>query len=156
MVACSDSRHNINPLVALCLGRPHSFVGNTEIDVDIKKYYCRAGIKSIQVRLRCCDWGRLINSWTTWNLNKRRWSRNRNININWYTETLRQMWTFKGGRPRSFDRDRCNDPRPLRRHFYIMCWHRTDRGDVICSAVSGRIRPCLLFRDQRKWVEGNS
>ncbi|KAF3857835.1 hypothetical protein F7725_011036 [Dissostichus mawsoni] len=25
-----------------------SFVGNTEIDVDIKKYYCRAGIKSIQ------------------------------------------------------------------------------------------------------------
>ncbi|KAG7218968.1 hypothetical protein INR49_005546, partial [Caranx melampygus] len=27
-----------------------SFVGNTEIDVDIKKYYCRAGIKSIQVR----------------------------------------------------------------------------------------------------------
>ncbi|XP_041751952.1 extended synaptotagmin-2 isoform X5 [Coregonus clupeaformis] len=26
-----------------------SFVGNTEIDVDIKKYYCRAGIKSIQV-----------------------------------------------------------------------------------------------------------
>uniref|UniRef100_A0A7N8Y9N4 Extended synaptotagmin-like protein 2a n=1 Tax=Mastacembelus armatus TaxID=205130 RepID=A0A7N8Y9N4_9TELE len=26
-----------------------SFVGNTEIDVDIKKYYCRAGIKSIQM-----------------------------------------------------------------------------------------------------------
>ncbi|XP_023281960.1 extended synaptotagmin-2-like isoform X2 [Seriola lalandi dorsalis] len=26
-----------------------SFVGNTEIDVDIKKYYCRAGIKSIQL-----------------------------------------------------------------------------------------------------------
>lgn len=26
-----------------------SFVGNTEIDIDIKKYYCRAGIKSIQV-----------------------------------------------------------------------------------------------------------
>uniref|UniRef100_A0A674EV59 Extended synaptotagmin 2 n=1 Tax=Salmo trutta TaxID=8032 RepID=A0A674EV59_SALTR len=25
-----------------------SFIGNTEIDVDIKKYYCRAGIKSIQ------------------------------------------------------------------------------------------------------------
>lgn len=28
---------------------PPSFVGNTEIDVDIKKFYCRAGIKSIQV-----------------------------------------------------------------------------------------------------------
>lgn len=28
----------------------HSFVGNTEIDVDIKRYYCKAGIKSIQVR----------------------------------------------------------------------------------------------------------
>lgn len=27
-----------------------SFVGNTEIDVDIKRYYCKAGIKSIQVR----------------------------------------------------------------------------------------------------------
>uniref|UniRef100_A0A8C5BMS3 Extended synaptotagmin-like protein 2a n=1 Tax=Gadus morhua TaxID=8049 RepID=A0A8C5BMS3_GADMO len=27
-----------------------SFVGNTEIDVDIKKYYCRAGIKSIQLQ----------------------------------------------------------------------------------------------------------
>ncbi|XP_028282802.1 extended synaptotagmin-2 isoform X2 [Parambassis ranga] len=26
-----------------------SFVANTEIDVDIKKYYCRAGIKSIQL-----------------------------------------------------------------------------------------------------------
>ncbi|XP_051902070.1 extended synaptotagmin-2-A-like isoform X2 [Hippocampus zosterae] len=26
-----------------------SFVGNTEIDVDIKKYYCRAGIKSIRL-----------------------------------------------------------------------------------------------------------
>ncbi|XP_053294823.1 extended synaptotagmin-2 isoform X1 [Pleuronectes platessa] len=26
-----------------------SFVGNTEIDVDIKKFYCRAGIKSIQL-----------------------------------------------------------------------------------------------------------
>ncbi|XP_065122451.1 extended synaptotagmin-2 isoform X1 [Paramisgurnus dabryanus] len=26
-----------------------NFVGNTEIDVDIKKYYCRAGIKSIQL-----------------------------------------------------------------------------------------------------------
>ncbi|XP_061095644.1 extended synaptotagmin-2-A isoform X2 [Conger conger] len=26
-----------------------SFVGNTEIDVDIKRYYCRAGIKSIQL-----------------------------------------------------------------------------------------------------------
>ncbi|XP_042353725.1 LOW QUALITY PROTEIN: extended synaptotagmin-2-A [Plectropomus leopardus] len=26
-----------------------SFVGNTAIDVDIKKYYCRAGIKSIQL-----------------------------------------------------------------------------------------------------------
>lgn len=31
------------------LDRRFSFVGNTEIDVDIKKYYCRAGIKSIQV-----------------------------------------------------------------------------------------------------------
>ncbi|KAJ8011869.1 hypothetical protein DPEC_G00062760 [Dallia pectoralis] len=27
-----------------------SFVGNTEIDVDIRKYYCRAGIKSIQLQ----------------------------------------------------------------------------------------------------------
>lgn len=27
-----------------------SFVGNTEIDVDIKRYYCKAGIKSIQVQ----------------------------------------------------------------------------------------------------------
>ncbi|XP_038149487.1 extended synaptotagmin-2 isoform X2 [Cyprinodon tularosa] len=27
-----------------------SFVGNTEIDIDIKKYYCRAGIKSIQLQ----------------------------------------------------------------------------------------------------------
>ncbi|XP_016406923.1 extended synaptotagmin-2-like [Sinocyclocheilus rhinocerous] len=26
-----------------------SFVGNTEIDVDVKRYYCRAGIKSIQL-----------------------------------------------------------------------------------------------------------
>ncbi|KAM4606225.1 extended synaptotagmin-2 [Polymixia lowei] len=26
-----------------------SFVGNTEIDVDIKRYYCKAGIKSIQL-----------------------------------------------------------------------------------------------------------
>lgn len=33
---------------------PLSFVGNTEIDVDIKKYYCRAGIKSIQVCLQGC------------------------------------------------------------------------------------------------------
>lgn len=28
-----------------------SFVGNTEIDVEIKKYYCRAGITSIQVKI---------------------------------------------------------------------------------------------------------
>jgi len=28
---------------------PLSFVGNTEIDIDIKRYYCKAGIKSIQV-----------------------------------------------------------------------------------------------------------
>lgn len=34
---------------------PLSFVGNTEIDVDIKKYYCRAGIKSIQVCLQGCS-----------------------------------------------------------------------------------------------------
>uniref|UniRef100_A0A8C9SQR8 Extended synaptotagmin 2 n=1 Tax=Scleropages formosus TaxID=113540 RepID=A0A8C9SQR8_SCLFO len=27
-----------------------SFAGNTEIDVDIKRYYCRAGIKSIQLQ----------------------------------------------------------------------------------------------------------
>lgn len=27
-----------------------SFVGNTEIEIDIKRYYCKAGIKSIQVR----------------------------------------------------------------------------------------------------------
>lgn len=26
-----------------------SFVGNTEIDIDIKRYYCKAGIKNIQV-----------------------------------------------------------------------------------------------------------
>ncbi|XP_034997990.2 extended synaptotagmin-2 isoform X2 [Hippoglossus stenolepis] len=26
-----------------------SFVGNTEIDVDVKRYYCKAGIKSIQI-----------------------------------------------------------------------------------------------------------
>ncbi|XP_051910054.1 extended synaptotagmin-2 isoform X2 [Hippocampus zosterae] len=26
-----------------------SFVGNTEIDVDIKRYYCKAGIKSVQI-----------------------------------------------------------------------------------------------------------
>ncbi|CAB1349465.1 unnamed protein product [Coregonus sp. 'balchen'] len=26
-----------------------SFVGNTEIDVDVKRYYCKAGIKSIQL-----------------------------------------------------------------------------------------------------------
>ncbi|XP_068566037.1 extended synaptotagmin-2 isoform X2 [Cebidichthys violaceus] len=26
-----------------------SFVGNTEIDIDIKRYYCKAGIKSIQI-----------------------------------------------------------------------------------------------------------
>ncbi|KAJ8376790.1 hypothetical protein SKAU_G00073700 [Synaphobranchus kaupii] len=26
-----------------------SFVGNTEIDIDVKRYYCRAGIKSIQL-----------------------------------------------------------------------------------------------------------
>ncbi|MEQ2179791.1 Extended synaptotagmin-2, partial [Goodea atripinnis] len=25
------------------------FVGNTEIDVDIKRYYCKAGIRSIQI-----------------------------------------------------------------------------------------------------------
>lgn len=27
-----------------------SFVGNTEIEVDVKRYYCKAGIKSVQVR----------------------------------------------------------------------------------------------------------
>ncbi|KAM6907963.1 extended synaptotagmin-2 isoform 2-T3 [Lycodopsis pacificus] len=26
-----------------------SFVGNTEIDIDIKRYYCKAGIKSVQI-----------------------------------------------------------------------------------------------------------
>ncbi|CAF89392.1 unnamed protein product, partial [Tetraodon nigroviridis] len=26
-----------------------SFVGNTEIEIDIKRYYCKAGIKSIQM-----------------------------------------------------------------------------------------------------------
>uniref|UniRef100_A0A8C7VK89 Extended synaptotagmin-like protein 2b n=1 Tax=Oncorhynchus mykiss TaxID=8022 RepID=A0A8C7VK89_ONCMY len=31
-----------------------SFVGNTEIDVDIKRYYCKAGIKSIQVMQKLC------------------------------------------------------------------------------------------------------
>uniref|UniRef100_A0A8C2PXR7 Extended synaptotagmin-like protein 2a n=1 Tax=Cyprinus carpio TaxID=7962 RepID=A0A8C2PXR7_CYPCA len=36
-----------------------SFVGNTEIDVDIKKYYCRAGIKSIQ--LLDINWTGLTN-----------------------------------------------------------------------------------------------
>uniref|UniRef100_A0A8C8FMR2 Extended synaptotagmin-2 n=1 Tax=Oncorhynchus tshawytscha TaxID=74940 RepID=A0A8C8FMR2_ONCTS len=30
-----------------------SFVGNTEIDVDVKRYYCKAGIKSIQVMGDC-------------------------------------------------------------------------------------------------------
>lgn len=33
-----------------------SFVGNTEIDVDIKKYYCRAGIKSIQASFLMFRW----------------------------------------------------------------------------------------------------
>uniref|UniRef100_A0A4W4FQB6 C2 domain-containing protein n=1 Tax=Electrophorus electricus TaxID=8005 RepID=A0A4W4FQB6_ELEEL len=32
-----------------------SFVGNTEIDVEIRKYYCKAGIKSIQVNIACGD-----------------------------------------------------------------------------------------------------
>uniref|UniRef100_A0A673B1N1 Extended synaptotagmin-like protein 2a n=1 Tax=Sphaeramia orbicularis TaxID=375764 RepID=A0A673B1N1_9TELE len=36
-----------------------SFVGNTEIGVDIKKYYCRAGIKSIQ--LLDINWTGLTN-----------------------------------------------------------------------------------------------
>uniref|UniRef100_A0A6Q2XFY4 Extended synaptotagmin-like protein 2a n=1 Tax=Esox lucius TaxID=8010 RepID=A0A6Q2XFY4_ESOLU len=36
-----------------------SFVGNTEIDVDIRKYYCRAGIKSIQ--LLDINWTGLTN-----------------------------------------------------------------------------------------------
>lgn len=27
-----------------------SFVGNTEVEIDVKRYYCKAGIKSIQVR----------------------------------------------------------------------------------------------------------
>ncbi|KAF3857834.1 hypothetical protein F7725_011035 [Dissostichus mawsoni] len=43
-----------------------SFVGNTEIDVDIKKYYCRAGIKSIQLHgtlrvLLDINWSGLTN-----------------------------------------------------------------------------------------------
>lgn len=36
--------------LTLCSSSSRSFVGNTEIDVDIKRYYCKAGIKSIQVR----------------------------------------------------------------------------------------------------------
>uniref|UniRef100_A0A8C7XDZ5 Extended synaptotagmin-like protein 2b n=1 Tax=Oryzias sinensis TaxID=183150 RepID=A0A8C7XDZ5_9TELE len=36
-----------------------SFVGNTEIDVDIKRYYCKAGIKSIQ--LLDINWAGLTN-----------------------------------------------------------------------------------------------
>ena len=28
-----------------------SFVGNCEIDLEIKRYFCRAGVQSIQVRL---------------------------------------------------------------------------------------------------------
>uniref|UniRef100_A0A673Y132 Extended synaptotagmin 2 n=1 Tax=Salmo trutta TaxID=8032 RepID=A0A673Y132_SALTR len=36
-----------------------SFVGNTEIDVDIKRYYCKAGIKSIQ--LLDINWTGLTN-----------------------------------------------------------------------------------------------
>lgn len=61
-----QQRHNMTPwiyCICVCIpvfppitftswyksSLPFSFVGNTEIDVDIKKYYCRAGIKSIQV-----------------------------------------------------------------------------------------------------------
>lgn len=40
---------------ALCF-LSFSFVGNTEIDVDIKRYYCKAGIKSIQVRAVLFVW----------------------------------------------------------------------------------------------------
>lgn len=29
-----------------------SFVGNCEIDLEIKRYFCRAGVKSIQVKFR--------------------------------------------------------------------------------------------------------
>uniref|UniRef100_A0A673LED7 Extended synaptotagmin-2-A-like n=1 Tax=Sinocyclocheilus rhinocerous TaxID=307959 RepID=A0A673LED7_9TELE len=36
-----------------------SYVGNTEIDVDVKRYYCRAGIKSIQ--LLDINWTGLTN-----------------------------------------------------------------------------------------------
>lgn len=141
VVACSDSRDNINPLVVFCLvltalsGTQRSTwtSRNTTAELESKayRYDCSVVIER--------DWLTLEQH---------------EISTNVVFET--DMWTFKGGRPHSFDRDRCNDPRPLRRHFYVMCWHRTDRGDVICSAVSRRIRPCLLFRDQRKWVEGNS
>lgn len=46
------------------LALPFSFVGNTEIDVDIKKYYCRAGIKSIQVRIQ--DRCNMLRSVVVW------------------------------------------------------------------------------------------
>lgn len=34
----------------------NSFVANTEIEMDIKRYYCKAGIKSIQVLHHFCSW----------------------------------------------------------------------------------------------------
>uniref|UniRef100_A0A672HMY7 Extended synaptotagmin-2-A-like n=1 Tax=Salarias fasciatus TaxID=181472 RepID=A0A672HMY7_SALFA len=44
-----DMGDKLQTLIRLSCSFPLSFVGNTEIDVDIKKYYCRAGIKSIQL-----------------------------------------------------------------------------------------------------------
>uniref|UniRef100_A0A671VWF2 Extended synaptotagmin 2 n=1 Tax=Sparus aurata TaxID=8175 RepID=A0A671VWF2_SPAAU len=47
--AVGTAGENVNVHIHVLCFLSRSFVGNTEIDVDIKRYYCKAGIKSIQM-----------------------------------------------------------------------------------------------------------
>lgn len=35
----------------LSLSLPYSYVGDVQIDVEVKKFFCKAGVKGMQVRL---------------------------------------------------------------------------------------------------------
>lgn len=78
--------------------------------------------------------------------------------LNWWTQKLNKHDVFgpfirRGSR--SFDHDHRVNQWPLEKQFYIMCWHRTDKGDIIHSAVvRGSDHICSTEIRESEWRGG--
>nr|XP_043896869.1 extended synaptotagmin-2-A [Solea senegalensis] len=94
-----------------------SFVGNTEIDVDIKKYYCRAGIKSIQALLYSLMAVGPKESLDLSVLHLGRTSRNRSQFVDWKQISTTQSALFPLRRLRNFVRTSVGRGLVWARHF---------------------------------------